>query len=105
MRSSRPRYDPRHVERLAREGRVVATRRVVQWLVNHDYDAAATLAGVLGDLSRAGRWTGSTRLINNAVADEYIATHDGEGWYVKFSVGEDPPAVTVWSCCWSGAVH
>jgi hypothetical protein len=93
------------VERLARQGRVVATRRVVQWLVDHDYDAAATLAGVLGDLSRAGRWTGSVRLRNDEVADEYVAEYDGEEWYVKFSVGEDAVAITVWSCCWEGAVH
>jgi hypothetical protein len=41
------RYPVESVGKLARQGRVVATKRVTQWLTNHDYDVKETILGVL----------------------------------------------------------
>jgi hypothetical protein len=71
------RYNPKEVAGLARRRRVVPTMRVVNWLVNHDYDAAQTL----------------------------VVRMDGEDWYLKFYVGDDRGSVNVWSCWWQGAAH
>jgi hypothetical protein len=100
-----PRYDLALVARLAREHRVVATRRVVSWIANHDYDAAETMVAVLTSLPDCGRWAGSAELKNGEVADEYIVAYDEDDWYVKFYVDGDQVIVNVWSCCWDGVVH
>jgi len=100
-----PHYRPEDVARLARAGRVVATARVVSWLMNHDYDAAETLVEVLVGVARSGRHLGSTTLRNGEVADEYAVTFDQDDWYLKFYVDGDRVIVNVWSCCWDGTVH
>jgi len=105
MKRSVPQHDPAEVARLARERKVVATRRVIAWLINHDYDAAETLVEVLTSLEERGRWTGSTKLMNGEVADEYVVTCRDQDWYVKFYVDGDQIVLNVWSCCWNGAVH
>jgi hypothetical protein len=99
-----PCYDPVLVERLARAGRVVATKRVMQWLVNHEYDAGGTILDILCALSSRGRFVGSCELVNDEVADEYVVSLD-EDWYVKFWIEQDTVVVNVWSCCWDGTVH
>ena len=43
MKPDRPRHDLAEVARLAVQRRIVATKRVVAWLVNHDYDAVETM--------------------------------------------------------------
>jgi len=105
MKRSHPKHDLAEVARLARQRRVIATRHVVAWLMNHDYDAAETLVEVLTSLEADGRWVGSTELKNGEVADEYVVACGGEDWYVKFSVDGAEVVVNVWSCCWDGAVH
>jgi hypothetical protein len=57
---SGPVYEPFVVAKLARQGKVVATLRVVSWLTNHDYDALNTLTGILSTLPLRSRWIGST---------------------------------------------
>lgn len=98
-------YDPGEVRRMAREGRVLATQRVVAWLMNHDYDAADTLVEILSRLESRGRWTGSVVLHSGVTADEYVVRMPDEDWYLKFSVEGEQVVVHVWSCCWDGAVH
>lgn len=105
MTRSRPEYELAEVARLARERRVIATRRVVGWLMNHDYDAAETLIDVLTSLEINGRWVGSAELKNGEVADAYVVAWSDEDWYVKFYVDGAEIVVNVWSCCWDGAVH
>lgn len=105
MKRSRPKYDLAEVARLARQRRVITTRRVVSWLMNHDYDAAETLIEVLTSLEAGGRWVGSAELKNGEVADEYVVACGDEDWYVKFYVDGVEVVVNVWSCCWDGAVH
>lgn len=75
-----PAYEPLVVARLARQGRIVATLRVVSWLTNHDYEALETIVGVLGALPLGSRWLGSTKLRNGRLADEYVVTWQGEDW-------------------------
>jgi hypothetical protein len=99
------RYPVERVAELARQGRVVATKRVTQWLMNHDYDAKETILGVLSGLGSHGRFIGSCDLVNGQVADEYIVEMDDEDWYLKFWVDDDQVVVNVWSCCWDGVVH
>ncbi|MBC7265384.1 hypothetical protein MX659_00515 [Coriobacteriia bacterium Es71-Z0120] len=98
------RYDPREVVRLAREGKVTATKHVVRWLANHDYDVKETLVEVLSSLESAGRYVKSCVLKNDETADVYLVELEEE-WYLKFWVDEDQLVVDVWSCCWDGAVH
>lgn len=102
---SGPVYEPIVVAKLARQGNVVATLRVVSWLTNHDYDALKTITGILSALPLRGRWIGSTRLRNAQSADEYIVTWQAEDWYVKLYIDDDEVVVNVWSCCWDGAPH
>lgn len=97
-------YDPQVVIRLARDERVIATKRVTQWLMNHDYAVKETLVEILTSLEDAGRFHKSCQLMNNKTADIYVVELDDE-WYVKFWVDEDQLVVDVWSCCWDGAVH
>lgn len=99
-----PRYDRQSVARLARDGRVVATKRVTQWLMNHDYDVKETLVEVLTSLEHAGEFMKSCRLKNDETADVYLV-HLADDWYVKFWIDEDHLIVDVWSCCWDGAAH
>jgi hypothetical protein len=56
-------------------------------------------------LPERGRWIGSAKLLNGAIADENIVHHDAADWYLRFWVDGEKPAVEVWSCCWDGAVH
>jgi hypothetical protein len=98
------RYDPQKVVRLAREGRVIARKRVTQWLMNHNYDVKETLVEVLANLGSAGRYVKSCELNNGEIGDVYLARLD-EDWYVKFWVDEEQLVVDVWSCCWDGVVH
>lgn len=98
------RYDLQIVARLARNGKVRTTKRVTQWLTNHDYDVKETLLEVLTSLEDAGRFHKSCKLMNDETADIYVVELDEE-WYVKFWVDEDQLVVDVWSCCWDGAVH
>jgi hypothetical protein len=100
-----PCYDPGEVAQLALAGRVVATQRVVSWLMNHDYDAAEALVAVLSSLGPHGRWIGSVVLRNGEPADEYVVELLDEEWYVKFSVADGRVVIHVWSCCWDGSVH
>jgi hypothetical protein len=100
-----PRYDPKKVAELARNGRVVASMRVTSWLLNHDYDAAETLVEVLGSIEKSGEWLGSCTLKNSEIADEYTVWLDGEEWYLKFYIDEEQVVVNVWSCWWQGAAH
>jgi len=102
---SGPRYPAVFVARLARGGRVVTTARVAQWLVNHDYDVAETVADILSSLPTRGKYRGSCLLMNDAVADEYVVTLLDCHWYLKFWVDDEQLVVDVWSCCWDGAVH
>lgn len=97
-------YDPQVVIRLARDGRVIATKRVTQWLTNHDYAVKETLVEILTSLEEAGRFHKSCRLVNDETADIYVVELDDK-WYVKFWVDEDQLVVDVWSCCWDGAIH
>lgn len=101
----KPRYDVALVQQLVRDDRVVATKRVTQWLANHEYDARQTIVQVLLSLESNGRFTDSCVLVNGEVADEYIVSSLGEDWYLKFWVDEEQLVVDVWSCCWDGAVH
>ena len=105
MSRRRPQYNPKEVARLARSGRVVATLRVVNWLVNHDYDAAETLTELLESLETSGIWLSSCRLANGEIADEYAVRVDGEDWYLKFQVEDKRIVVNVWSCWWEGTAH
>ena len=105
MKHDRPRHDLAEVARLAVQRRIVATKRVVAWLVNHDYDAVETMIEVLTGIEAHGSWVGSAELKNGEVADEYVVACGGEDWYVKFSVDGAEVVVNVWSCCWDGAVH
>lgn len=105
MKRDHPRYDPAEVARLAVQRRIVATKRVVTWLVNHDYDAVETMIEVLTCIEAHGSWIGSAVLGNGEVADEYVVVCDDEDWYVKFYVDGDQVVVNVWSCCWDGTVH
>jgi len=105
VKRSSPIYDPAEIARLAQERRVIATQRVIEWLINHDYDAAETIMEVLISLDACGRWISSTRLMNGEVADEYVVACGEEDWYVKFYVDGEQVVVNVWSCCWDGAVH
>jgi hypothetical protein len=105
VRAAGPHYDPETVERLARQGLVVATLRVTTWLVNHDYDAAAVLVEVLGSLTTQGRWLSSCVLAHAEIADEYAVHLEGVEWYVKFWVDRQHVVVSVWSCWWQGAAH
>jgi len=105
MKRCLPRYDRAEVARLAGKRKVVATRRVIAWLISHDYDAAETLVKVLTSLEERGRWTGSTELMNGEVADEYVVACRDEDWYLKFYVDDEQIVVNVWSCCWDGTVH
>ena len=98
-------YEIDQVERLARAGRIVATKRVTQWLSNHEYDVRETLVEVLSSLEAHGRFTGSCVLKNDETADEYLVLLPEDDWYLKFWVDEDQLVVDVWSCCWDGAVH
>lgn len=99
-----PRYDPTSVARLARGGKLTATKRVVQWLINHGYDVKETLVEVLSSLEHAGRFHKSCELANGEVADIYLVRLEDE-WYVKFWVDEDRLVVDVWSCWWDGSAH
>ncbi|MEL7668273.1 MAG: hypothetical protein AAGU73_08765 [Actinomycetota bacterium] len=103
--SRTPRYSVALVERLVRDGRVLTTARVTQWLTNHDYDAKQEIMQVLLSVHEHGRFTGSCVLMNGEVADEYIVGVSGEDWYLKFWVDEEQLFVDVWSCCWDGAIH
>ena len=103
--SAKPHYCCEEVERLARAGRVIATQRVVSWLVNHDYDAAEIIVEVLKSLKSGGRWVGSVELRNGEIADEYLVSCADEDWYLKFCIDEGQVVVSVWSCCWDGVVH
>jgi hypothetical protein len=85
MKTDGPRYGPREVERLAREGRVVTTKRVATWLINHDYDSAAVIVEVLSSLEVRGRWLDSCVL--------------------KFYVDRERIVVSAWSCWWQGTAH
>jgi len=96
MTRSRPEYELAEVARLARQRRVIATRRVVGWLMNHDYDAAETLIEVLTSLEAGGRWVGSAELKNGEVADTHVVAWSDEDWYVKFYVDGAEIVVNVW---------
>ena len=91
------------VESLAQEGRVVATRRVAQWLSNHGYDVKETIQEVLTSLDAHGRFIGSCHLVNGETADEYVVELPEDDWYLKFWVDDDQLIVDVWSCRWDGA--
>ncbi len=105
MKRRGPHFDPDDVARLALAGRVVATQRVVSWLMNHDYDVAETLVEALASVGPHGRWIGSVIPRNGEPADEYVVVRPDEEWYVKFSVDGGQVVIHVWSCCWEGAVH
>ncbi len=100
-----PRYDPRQVTGLARQGRVVTTKRVTSWLVNHDYDAAEMIIEVLTSIETSGKWLGSCALVNCQIADEYLVSVDEEEWYLKFYIDEEQVVINVWSCWWEGVAH
>lgn len=105
MKRRGPYFDPDEVARLALARRVVATQRVVSWLMNHDFDVAETLVDVRSSLGPDGRWIGSVVLRNGEPADEYVVARPEEEWYVKFSVDGGQVVIHVWSCCWDGVVH
>lgn len=98
-------YSVDQVERLARAGRVVSTKRVVQWLSNHGYDVRETLVDVLTSLPAHGRFIGSCVLGNGQTADEYQVILPADDWYLKFWIDEEQTVVDVWSCCWDGVAH
>lgn len=98
-------YDVEQVGKLALEGRVIATKRVTQWLSNHGYDAKGTIQDVLASLESDARYLGSCTLFNGETADEYVVALPEDDWYLKFWVDEDELVVDVWSCCWDGVVH
>jgi hypothetical protein len=100
-----PRHDLSALERLARDGRVVTSRRVTKWLVNHDYDAAATVRQLLVSLATCRQWLGSCVLANAEIADEYVVVIEDEAWYLKFYVDGEQQVVNVWSCWWQGVAH
>lgn len=105
MAAGASRYDVGQVEKLARNGRVLATKRVTQWLSNHGYDVKETIVDVLSSLGPNARYWGSCVLFNGETADEYVVALADDDWYLKFWVDEDQLVVDVWSCCWDGAVH
>lgn len=98
-------YDVKHVEELARTGRVIATKRVAQWLSNHGYDVKETIVDVLSSLGSNAHYLGSCALMNGETADEYVVVLPDDDWYLKFWVDENQLVVSVWSCCWDGVVH
>lgn len=98
-------YSVEQVVELTRQGRVVPTKRVTQWLVNHGYEASPTIVEVLLALESRGRFVGSCTLHNDEIADEYVVRLDQDDWYLKFWVDEDQLVVDVYSCCWDGVVH
>jgi hypothetical protein len=100
-----PAHDARVVARLALQHDVRVTMRATAWLANHDYDVSETVTTILTSLPARGRWIGSAKLLNGAIADEYIVHHDAADGYLKFWVDDEKHAVEVWSCCWDGAVH
>lgn len=105
MAAGTGRCDVKQVERLARQGRVIATKRVVQWLSNHGYDVKETIVDVLCSLGPKARYLGSCVLFNGETADEYVVALREDDWYLKFWVDEDELIVDVWSCCWDGVAH
>ena len=105
VKSQSPRYDLAEVSLLARDRRVLLTRRVTTWLVNHEYDAARLTTQLLCYLPTRGRWLSTCLLANSVSADEYSVSVDQVEWYVKFYVDKRNRAVVVWSCWWQGAAH
>ena len=101
----RPAYEARVVARLALQHHVRVTMRTTAWLANHDYGVSETVTAILTSLPERGRWIGSAKLLNGAIADENIVHHDAADWCLRFWVDGEKPAVEVWSCCWDGAVH
>ncbi len=97
-------YDPKAVTELARQGRVIATKHVTEWLANHGYDASEQLVEVLTSLVEAGRFHKSSKLKNGETADIYYVDLE-DSWYLKFWVDQEQLIVDVLSCCWDGAVH
>jgi hypothetical protein len=100
-----PRYDPGLVAYLASRAHFVATIHVTRWLVNHEYDARATVTRVLAAVATHGQWLGSCVLANTVIADEYIVDLDGQDWHGKLYGDEAQSKVSVWSCWWQGAAH
>ncbi len=105
MSEGKSRYSVEQVVELTRLGKVVATRRVTQWLANHDYEAKTTITEVLLALQSRGRFIGSCRLHNGEIADEYVVRLDQDDWYLKFWIDEEHLIIDVYSCCWDGVVH
>jgi hypothetical protein len=93
------------IQSLARKGRVFTTKRVIQWLSNHDYDVKGTVTDVLLSLESHGTYIGSCTLVNGETADEYIVRLPDDDWYLKFWLDKEQLIVEVWSCCWDGVVH
>jgi hypothetical protein len=79
--------------------------RVVNWLANHDYDAAQTLVELLESLETSGVWLSSCQLANAEISDEYAVHADGVDWYLKFYIERERIVVNVWSCWWEGTAH
>ena len=105
MSVGRPHYDITQVERLAKQGRIVTTKRVSQWLSNHGYDVKETITELLISLGANARFRGSCALVNEEIADEYLVSLPDDEWYLKFWIDQDELIVDVWSCCWDGAAH
>jgi hypothetical protein len=100
-----PRYDLGEVGRLVAKRRVLATKHVTSWLINHEYDAAEKLVELLSRLATSGKWTDCCSLANGEIADEYLVLVDAVEWYVKFYVDAEKAVVNVWSCWWEGTPH
>jgi len=98
-------YDAAQVGLLAQSGRVIATKRVVQWLSNHGYDAAAKIREVLASIDEDATYVKSCVLRNDQTADVYVVRLPDEDWYLKFWMDEDNLVVDVWSCWWDGVAH
>ena len=98
-------YDVARVGLLVQRGRVIATKRVVQWLSNHEYDAAAKMREVLAAIDEDATFVKSCILDNEETADVYIVRLPDDDWYLKFWIDEDNLMVDVWSCWWDGAAH
>lgn len=104
VRIQSPKYDLAEVSLLARNRRVLLTKRVAAWLVNHEYDAGLATQ-LLCCLPTRGRWLSTCLVANSVSADEYSVSLDQVEWYVKFYVDERNRAVVLWSCWWQGAAH
>jgi hypothetical protein len=105
MMKSRPRYSTEEVARLVVEGKLSSARTVVNFLIDHDYDASEVTAELLTTLGSRGEFVKSLTLKSGAIADVYqVLDSDDTEWYLKFYV-DDGQLVVLLSCWWDGCVH